>query len=674
MVVDSLEDDEDRDYMRLLGKSSSTKGAARSSLSFTADSPKQTSKSPAGGRTPVSSVKVALDDIEHDCAELDVHNRSPRNIPPGAPGYIEPGSTPDKSVHDKIRLFHQRSATGQPKGNKELFGAGGQVQKAKAGLTKEKQDDGAGASASKPPKPRQVEQLVLQSQAESMIRKRGVRDLKNRGKFADGMDHDTAGQSGKTAEYTGDKTSGPSQEVADEREGPVRGAERIVASPRPPTWMCRVVVTAVEARDVPRIQGEAMTDFACRVTLNGPDALPVTSTTKMVRSSGHDRGVKWKERMVFGLQEDLATFASLDVELVGRSVANPSQQVTFGHVRELRVSELLNQAWLAGWFEIKDEKNSLVGSTALRLTIGFQKRGDSDDATPSLSSIAYSPTPSSLSLADADLVEGPESDTSMENGTPKSALKGGAGGIDLSTTQFSSRRGARTPLALHKVENMLSGEDKSVSKLQSFVQVENADESLGTSTRAARERDGGKGGGDRETLAENARKRIKGNESSCDVSNTKSIGNDVSVNCTSNDKNSLLESASVVPSKTPAHADEEHTTTTKTAHSDDDRNVKANREDAPADYSKAESAKEQGAGSVSAEPSRVRGGGAAHNPRRRIGGDSSDDDDDYKRNKPSAPPTASAVAAATHSAAAAQITVTGKTSQKSARDEIYPIK
>jgi hypothetical protein len=32
------------------------------------------------------------------------------------------------------------------------------------------------------------------------------------------------------------------------------------------------------------------------------------------------------ERMVFGLQEELATSATLAVELVGRSVANPSRQ------------------------------------------------------------------------------------------------------------------------------------------------------------------------------------------------------------------------------------------------------------------------------------------------------------------------------------------------------------
>ena len=94
-------------------------------------------------------------------------------------GYIEPGSTPDKSVHDKIRLFHQRSVTGQPTSNKELFGGGGQVKTAKEGFDggggpRPASDDKHDASDAKPPKPRQVEKLVRQSRDEAgLVRKRG---------------------------------------------------------------------------------------------------------------------------------------------------------------------------------------------------------------------------------------------------------------------------------------------------------------------------------------------------------------------------------------------------------------------------------------------------------------------------------------------------------------------
>ena len=62
-----------------------------------------------------------------DIFDTDAGTQSPSNIPPGAPGYIEPGSTPDK-----IRLFAQRSAMGQPHSHKELFGSSGQVQSAQA--------------------------------------------------------------------------------------------------------------------------------------------------------------------------------------------------------------------------------------------------------------------------------------------------------------------------------------------------------------------------------------------------------------------------------------------------------------------------------------------------------------------------------------------------------------
>lgn len=353
--VDSDGEDsaEDRDYKRLLGKSA-TKGSARKAASASQQSPLPKAKSGGGaistdkvanGSTPLSSVKAALDDLSDD----EGGARTLTSFQPGAPGYIEPGSTPDKSVHDKIRLFHQRSATGQPHNHKELFGVGGAGKKAKEGLagdwpkrpSDDKQDDGA----NKPPKPRQVEALVRQSRAEAgIVRKRGVRDVKSRGKSPDVKDPATTGSDAPAAkEASVAETPPPAAPHPSQMEHVGPGAERIVASPRPPNWMCRVVVTAVEARDVPRMKGEVMTDCACRITFNAPGALAVSSCTKYVRSSGHDKGVKWKERMVFGLPEELAPSASLHVELVGRSVSNSTKQSTFGHVRELRVSELLNQ-------------------------------------------------------------------------------------------------------------------------------------------------------------------------------------------------------------------------------------------------------------------------------------------------------------------------------------------
>ncbi len=80
------ESPEDRDYRRLLGKSAK-KGAVG-----VGGTPLRT--------TPLSSVKVPLDGLSDG---EEGGSRSPLNIPPGAPGYIEPGSTPDRSVLDKIR-------------------------------------------------------------------------------------------------------------------------------------------------------------------------------------------------------------------------------------------------------------------------------------------------------------------------------------------------------------------------------------------------------------------------------------------------------------------------------------------------------------------------------------------------------------------------------------------
>ena len=437
------ESPEDRDYRRLLGKSAK-KGAVG-----VGGTPLRT--------TPLSSVKVPLDGIIDG---EEGGSRSPLNIPPGAPGYIEPGSTPDRSVHDKIRLFHQRSASGPATNHKELFGGGRQETRAPGSGTDERQPDDA-VGVSKPPMPPPGDSAVRQARSEQgVVRKRGVRDVKSRGRSADGKEGPS-----RTPEAS-DSAAGPAILAKSPSVGLTPSAEQhdsiaarlAVASPRPPKWMCRVVVTAVEARDVPRLRGEVMTDCACRVSLNAPGAHPVTSTSRLVRSSGHDKGVKWKERMVFGVQENLAPAASLDIELVGRSVADPSQQVTFGRVRELRVAELLDQAWLAGWFEVMDSSGALLGSTAMRLTVGFQKREDAGDSSPSLPAIQPSPSQSSLSLADADLLEGPESDMSLD-GTPRGGFPpGGAGAAshNMTSTHFSSREPARTPLALQSVGNLFS--------------------------------------------------------------------------------------------------------------------------------------------------------------------------------------------------------------------------
>jgi hypothetical protein len=48
----------------------------------------------------------------------------------------------------------------------------------------------------------------------------------------------------------------------------------------------------------------------------------------------------------------------------------------------------------------------LLGNTALRLTLGFQKRETSD--MHSLSAGTQSPTLSTMSVADGEMIEGPE--------------------------------------------------------------------------------------------------------------------------------------------------------------------------------------------------------------------------------------------------------------------------
>ena len=164
------ESPEDREYRRFLGKSAS-KDRKRKGATFTSPPAQKIgsngSSQPALQGTPPLSSKAANDYID------DHEEGLSRNVfQPGAPGYIEPGSTPDKSVFDKIRLFAQRSAIAEPHNHKELFGPGGTSSKgrdAQEGRFDDKQ----------PPKSRQVEQLLRQSRAESAnVRKRGVRDVK----------------------------------------------------------------------------------------------------------------------------------------------------------------------------------------------------------------------------------------------------------------------------------------------------------------------------------------------------------------------------------------------------------------------------------------------------------------------------------------------------------------
>jgi len=168
------ESPEDREYRRFLGKSAS-KDRKRKGATFTSPPAQKIgsngSSQPALQGTPPLSSKAANDYIDDHEEGLSCNV-----FQPGAPGYIEPGSTPDKSVFDKIRLFAQRSAIAEPHNHKELFGQGGTSSKgrdAQEGRFDDKQ----------PPKSRQVEQLLRQSRAESAnVRKRGVRDVKKRGK------------------------------------------------------------------------------------------------------------------------------------------------------------------------------------------------------------------------------------------------------------------------------------------------------------------------------------------------------------------------------------------------------------------------------------------------------------------------------------------------------------
>ncbi len=181
-------------------------------------------------------------------------------------------------------LFHQRSASGPATNHKALFGGGGQETRAPGSGTDERQTDDALAVSKPPMPPPPGDNAVRQARPEQgVIRKRGVRDVKSRGRSADGKEGTS-----RTPEAS-DSALGPAIPPKSPSVGSTPSAEQhdstaaarlAVASPRPPKWMCRVVVTAVEAREVPRMRGEVMTDCACRVSLNAPGAHPVTSTSR----------------------------------------------------------------------------------------------------------------------------------------------------------------------------------------------------------------------------------------------------------------------------------------------------------------------------------------------------------------------------------------------------------
>ena len=298
MPPSSDDSPDDRDFERLVGKSARKKGA--------------------NGRAPGS---------------LTPQTRQGPQA--GEPGYVSPGSTPNRSVHDKIRLFHERlDPTQVPK--EQAVGAvrgRGLSSQGTAGVESKKKDSG-----SAPTLPRPAQELVCQNREElTGVRMRGVRDVKKRSNSAD------AAQSDQTAAAAAEQ-----ERSRCPHQRPL-GVDSMVASPRPPQWMSRVVVTAVEARDVPRLSPETATDCFCRVSLRAPGAVAVSSSTRTLRSSALDGSVKWKERMIFGLQEDLAREAILSIELMGASMAAPNDPVTFGSVRLLPVSKLLDQAWMAGW-------------------------------------------------------------------------------------------------------------------------------------------------------------------------------------------------------------------------------------------------------------------------------------------------------------------------------------
>lgn len=292
---------DDRDFERLVGKSARKKGA--------------------NGRAPGS---------------LTPQTRQGPQA--GEPGYVSPGSTPNRSVHDKIRLFHERLDPTQVPKEQAVGAVRGRGQGTAGVESKKRSLPPREDFGSAPTLPRQAQELVCQNREElTGVRKRGVRDVKKRSNSADAAESDQTAAAAAEQE----RSRSPHQRPL--------GADSMVASPRPPQWMSRVVVTAVEARDVPRLSPETATDCFCRVSLRAPGAVAVSSSTRTLRSSALDGSVKWKERMIFGLQEDLAREATLSIELVGASMATPNDPVTFGSVRLLPVSKLLDQAWMAGW-------------------------------------------------------------------------------------------------------------------------------------------------------------------------------------------------------------------------------------------------------------------------------------------------------------------------------------
>jgi len=132
---------------------------------------------------------------------------------------------------------------------------------------------------------------------------------------------------------------------------------------------CQVAVTCVEAREVPLLPGDPLPNSCCRVSLIAPGIEPVSSDTKIVRGSVSP---KWKERLIFGIEEDLVKWTCIRIELVG--VSENGETVNHGKIRLIHVSELQDQAWVAGWFELYDEDENPVGKSAIRVTIRFNRQ------------------------------------------------------------------------------------------------------------------------------------------------------------------------------------------------------------------------------------------------------------------------------------------------------------
>eukprot|EP00960_Hanusia_phi_P059396 764153-Hanusia_phi.AAC.1 len=151
---------------------------------------------------------------------------------------------------------------------------------------------------------------------------------------------------------------------------------------------CQVAVTCVEAREVPTLQGDPSPNSCCRVSLVAPGIEPISSETKvgqhrlspsiLMSLPGCARhGISKVEREIDirdrrGQVLDLVKWTCVRIELVGLSESGKS--LTHGNIRLIHISELQDQAWIAGWFEVCDDADNAVGKTALRVTIRFHRQ------------------------------------------------------------------------------------------------------------------------------------------------------------------------------------------------------------------------------------------------------------------------------------------------------------